>query len=126
MVLSLLLSLFAATDSESQLRARVDLHSRELLVRGERILNWLEDTYARKASGLAGPAPVPPDVGASLAARERPPVPCIPGLEFTQPGRGWETVDLFGVARAPVPYNVFRARLAEENRTGEEVVCASR
>jgi radical SAM superfamily enzyme YgiQ (UPF0313 family) len=108
-----------------ELRARVDLHSRELLVRGERILNWLEDTYARKASGLAGPAPVPPDVGASLAAQERAPVPCIAGLEFTQPGRGWETVDLFGVSRAPVPYNVFRARLAEEDRTGEEAVFTS-
>lgn len=107
------------------LRARVDLHSRELLVRGERVLNWLEDTYARKASGLSGPAPVPPDVGTSLATKDSLPEACIAGLEFTQPGRGWETVDLFGVSRAPVPYNVFRARLAEENRTGEEFVCAS-
>ncbi len=116
----------ALRDFARQLRDRVDLHSRELLVRGERILNWLEDTYARKAAGLAGPAPVPPDVGASPSARETPLVAHIPGLEFTVPGRGWETVDLFGVSRAPVPYNVFRARLAEEDRTGEEVVCASR
>jgi hypothetical protein len=109
-----------------QLRARVDLHSRELLIRGERVLNWLEDTYGRKASGLAGPAPVPPDAGLGLAATERPPVPSIPGLEFTQPGHGWENVDLFGVSNAPVPYSVFRARLAEEDRTGEEVGCSSR
>ena len=107
-----------------ELRGRVDVHSRELLVRGERVLNWLEDTYARKACGLTGPAPVPPDLGASLAAKELPQVPSIPGLEFIQPGHGWETVDLFGVSQAPVPYNVFRARLAED-RTGEEVVCAS-
>jgi radical SAM superfamily enzyme YgiQ (UPF0313 family) len=108
-----------------ELRARVDHHSRQLLVSGERILNWLEDTYARKAAGLPGPAPVPPDAGISRAAAEQPSAPCIPGLEFTQPGRGWEAVDLFGVSHAPVPYNVFRARLAEENRTGEEVVCTS-
>jgi radical SAM superfamily enzyme YgiQ (UPF0313 family) len=107
------------------LRARVDLHSRELLIRGERVLNWLEDTYARKAAGIAGPAPVPPDAGVSRAETEQPPVPCIPGLEFIQPGRGWEAVDLFGVSHAPVPYNVFRARLAEEERTGQPVACAS-
>jgi radical SAM superfamily enzyme YgiQ (UPF0313 family) len=107
------------------LRTRVDLHSRELLVRGERVLNWLEDSYARKTAGLSGPAPIPPDTLAGRAAIQQPPVPCIPGLEFIQPGRGWETVDLFEVSRAPVPYKVFRARLAEEERTGEPVPCAA-
>ena len=106
-------------------RVRVDRHSRELIVRGERIVNWLEDTYARKDSSvpyasLAAPEPLGFD-----SARENIPTPVIPGLEFTRPGSGWETVDIFGVARAPVPYNIFRARLAEEKRTGE-TVCASR
>ncbi len=103
------------------LRMRVDRQSRGLLLRGERILNWLEDAYARKASpgctSLAAPFPL------DVAAEQ---IPCsvVPGLEFTRPGSGWEAVDLFGVARAPVPYNVFRARLAEESRTCEEPVCA--
>jgi anaerobic magnesium-protoporphyrin IX monomethyl ester cyclase len=102
------------------LRARVDCQSRQLLVRGERILNWLEDTYARK-----GRVPAPADVHGSDAAEPQAPISIIRGLEFTRPGSGWEAVDLFGVARAPVPYQVFRARLAEEERNGEEVVCAS-
>ena len=104
-----------------ELRMRVDRQSRGLLLRGERILNLLEDTYARKASPdcFSVAAPFSLDVAAEQ-------IPCsvVPGLEFTRPGSGWEAVDLFGVARAPVPYNVFRARLAEEGRSCEEPVCA--
>jgi len=106
-------------------RVRVDRHSRELMVRGERIVNCLEDTYARKVSGVPYDAPAAPEPLDFDSAKERIPTPVIPGLEFTRPGSGWEVVDLFGVARAPVPYNIFRARLAEEKRTGEEAVCAS-
>src|SRR5271165_7142965 len=106
-------------------RARVDQHSRELLVRGESILNWLDDAYARKAFGTPCYAPAAPLPLGSNAAKEPIPTPVIPGLEFTRPGSGWEAVDLFGVARAPVPYNLFRARLAEKTRTGQEAVCAS-
>ena len=99
-------------------RLRIDRHSRELMVRGERIVNCLEDTYAGRVSGvpynaLAGPEPLGFD-----SAKEHIPMHVMAGLEFTGPGSGWETVDLFGVARAPVPYNLFRARLAEEKRTG--------
>jgi len=108
------------------MRTRVDRRSRELLVRGERLLNWLEDTQARQVSGIPGPAPTPPEptqlgdeVGRALT-------PTMAGLEFTRPGFGWEAVDLFGVARAPVPYHVFRARLAEEERNSEAVACTSR
>jgi len=108
-----------------EMRTRVDRHSRELLVRGERLLNWLEDIYARHASGLPGSVPTPPEPFGFGEEVGRTPIPTIPGLEFTRPGRGWEAVDLFGVARAPVPYHVFRARLAEEDRKGEDVVCAS-
>lgn len=105
-------------------RVRVDRHSRELIVRGERIVNWLEDTCAREDSrvpyaSLAAPEPLGFD-----SEKKSIPTPVIPGLEFTRPGSGWETVDIFGVARAPIPYNIFRARLAEEKRTGE-AVCAS-
>jgi len=104
---------------------RVDQHSRELMVRGERILNWLDDTYTRKVSGIPNYAPAPPEPFGSDSAKEDIPPSVIPGLEFTRPGSGWEGVDLFGVAQAPVPYKIFRARLAEETRTGEEAVCAS-
>jgi len=106
-------------------RVRVDRHSRELMVRGERILTWLEGTYAQKGSDLPYYAPAPPDTVGFDSAQEQIPTAVIPGLEFTRPGSGWEAVDLFGVARAPVPYNIFRARLAEETRTGQEAVCAS-
>lgn len=104
-------------------RARVDRHSRELMIRGERILNCLDEIYARKTSGIYTPAP-PQPLGFD-SAHEHTPTQVIPGLEFTRPGSGWEGVDLFGVAQAPVPYRIFRARLAEETRTGKEAVCAS-
>lgn len=106
-------------------RARVDRRGRELIVRGDRILKWLEDTYARQGSACPDLALAPPEPLNVGATGEGICAPTIPGLEFTRPGSGWEAVDLFGVAQAPVPYNVFRARLAEENRTGEEAVCAS-
>jgi hypothetical protein len=106
-------------------RMRIDRHSRELIVRGERILNWLEDTYAGNASEITYDAPVPPDPLGFNSVKEHTSTPIIPGLEFTRPGSGWEGVDLFGVARAPVPYHIFRARLAEEIRAGEQAVCAS-
>ncbi len=106
------------------LRVRVDRQSRTLLLRGERILNCLEDAYSRKGSSVPGRTPAVVG-GLSLdVAEEQAPLPVVPGLEFTRPGSGWEAVDLFGVARAPVPYHVFRARLAEEGRTREETVCA--
>jgi hypothetical protein len=106
-------------------RLRVDQHSRELMVRGERIVNCLEDTYARKISGIPYNALAAHEPLGFDSAKADIPTPVIPGLEFTRPGSGWETVDLFGVARAPMPYNIFRARLAEDRRTSE-VVCASR
>jgi hypothetical protein len=105
-------------------RMRVDRHGRELMVRGERIVNCLEDTHAGRVSGIPYNALAATEPLGFDSAKADIPTPVIPGLEFTRPGSGWETVDLFGVARAPVPYNTFRARLAEEKRTGE-AVCAS-
>jgi len=94
-----------------QMRERVDDHSADLLARGQRVLNWLEDAYARKSAGVTGAPPAPPEV---LPASDRhPSTPEIPGLEFIRPGWGWENVDLFGVSQAPVPYRVYQARLAE-------------
>ena len=97
-------------------RARVDRHSRSLLVRGERVLNCLEATFARKQAGLRGPAPVPEEEVVPEAQVGTPAPPEIPGLEFIRPGAGWDKVDLFGVSCAPVPYEVFRLRLAEQNQ----------
>jgi radical SAM superfamily enzyme YgiQ (UPF0313 family) len=105
-------------------RVRVDRQSRDLIVRGERIVNCLEDTYARRDSRVPYQALTASESLVFDSVKEQVPTPVIPGLEFTRPGSGWETVDLFGVARAPMPYHVFRARLAEEKRSGE-VVCAS-
>jgi hypothetical protein len=107
-------------------REKVDGHSGSLLVRGERILNWLDATYARKQAGLHGPALAPGDEVAIHNQLATPTPPAIAGLEFIRPGSGWEMVDLFGVSRAPVPYEVFRLRLAEQNRNAEgEAVYAS-
>ena len=107
-------------------RGKVDRQSAGLLVRGERILNWLDATLARKQAGLCGPAAAPPE---EAAPQHEPAIavpPTIPGLEFIRPGSGWETIDLFGVSRAPVPYEVFRNRVAEQNRNaGESAVCAN-
>ena len=94
-----------------QMRERVDLHSADLLVRGQRVLNWLDDSYARKCAGLPGPAPAPPERTAAPSVPAS--APEIPGLEFIRPGAGWEDVDLFGISQAPVPYRVHQARLAE-------------
>jgi anaerobic magnesium-protoporphyrin IX monomethyl ester cyclase len=95
----------------SNMRERVDAHSGDLLTRGQRILNWLEDAYARISAGLNGPAPAPPEENGQLVRSSY--EPGIPGLEFIRPGSGWEAVDFFGVSQAPVPYRVYKARLAE-------------
>lgn len=105
-------------------REKVDRHSAGLLVRGDRILNWLDATYARKQAALSGPAPAPAEESTAQQELTVPPPPAIPGLEFIRPGSGWEAVDLFGVSRAPVPYEVFRNRLAEQSRNAEgDAVC---
>jgi hypothetical protein len=107
-------------------RQKVDHHSAELLVRGERLLNWLDATFARKKSGQLGPAPLPVEDAVTAGQFVSPVRPEIPGLEFIRPGNGWEMVDLFGVSRAPVPYEVFRLRLAEQNRNAEvSTACAN-
>lgn len=106
-------------------RVRVDRQSRELMVRGERILTCLEETYARKIPGVPDPSPARFEASGLDSSTGHSPAQAIPGLEFTGPGSGWEAVDLFGVAQAPVPYHIFRARLAEEKRAGEDAVCAS-
>ena len=93
------------------MRERVDAHSGGLLTRGQRVLNWLEDAYARKSAGLSGPPPAPPEEHSRTGRNVSPPE--IPGLEFIRLGSGWENVDLFGVSQAPVPYRVYQARLAE-------------
>ena len=107
-------------------REKVDRHSTGLLLRGERILNWLDATYARKQGGLSGPAPAPVEEAVRQHELTTSTPPAIPGLEFILPGSGWEFVDLFGVSRAPVPYEVFRNRLAEQNLSTEgDAVCVN-
>ena len=97
------------------MRVRVDRHSTDLLARGEDLLNRLEASYAKKTSGLAERVRISEEIDLN-ASELRPPSSGISGLEFIRPGSGWESVDLFGVSRAPVPYQVFKARLAEQLR----------
>ena len=66
-------------------RRRVDRHSATLLVRGERLLNWLEATYARKQAGLCGPAPLPSDQSDSEFSAPQPNIPGIPGSASVTP-----------------------------------------
>ena len=105
-----------------QMRERVDNHSANLLTRGQRVLNWLEDAYARKSAGLTGPPPPPPE--AQAGPDRNIDAPEIPGLEFIRRGSGWEDVDLFGVSQAPVPYRVYKARLAEYVEAEKGKACA--
>ena len=111
----------AIRDFARRMRERVDIHSSGLLTRGQRVLNWLEDAYARKSAGLPGPPAPPPEMSAPV---DQPVAPVIPGLEFIQAGSGWEQVDLFGVAQAPVPYRVYQARLAEYRESQQARACA--
>ena len=108
----------------SRMRERVDEHSGDLLTRGQRVLNWLEDAYSRISAGLPGMSPIPPETCGGPDRRVYSPE--IPGLEFIRPGSGWEDVDFFRVSQAPVPYRVYKARLAEYTESqGSERACAS-
>jgi hypothetical protein len=107
------------------MRTLVDRQSRRLIERGEGILNRLEETWVRRDEPARPFQLQQPPIGAVPADRAAQSFPQIPGLEFTRPGTGWEAVDLFGVASAPVPYDVFRARLAEEERETATVAGAA-
>ncbi len=86
-----------------EMRERVDQRSSELLERGERILNWLETTYARRQSGPVDA----PEVGPSGIHY------AYPATSARAPGSG-NAFDPLGLTPVPIPYDVFKARLNAE------------
>lgn len=87
----------------AELRERVDERSTELLARGERILHWLENTYAHRASG-------PGDIEEMPAYSASP-----PHLTTQSPVAPADNpFDPLGLTPVPIPYDVFKARLGAE------------
>ncbi len=85
----------------AQMRERIDNRSRDLLMRGERILNALETSHGRQS-----PVEVP-----EFTAWQRP-----------APPAPVNTLDPLGLTPTPIPYDVFRARMEAEQ---QEAVAAS-
>lgn len=87
-----------------EMREQVDERSRDLLARGEQILNWLETTYERRQQG---PVEIPkmPTVGSRY--------PYLP-MQAAEASRV-NPFDPLGLIPVPIPYEVFKARLAAEH-----------
>jgi radical SAM superfamily enzyme YgiQ (UPF0313 family) len=90
-----------------QMRERVDERSRELLARGECILNWLETTYLRRDEGPVEAPEMP-------AATGRISYPPQAAAEYSNP------LDPLGLTPVPIPYDVFKARLNAERQQDPE------
>lgn len=78
-----------------RMRGEVDARSESLREDGERILKWLEDTYAAKGA-IAQP------LRRRLPARHRP----------TVPSEGFDLAAVLGIGDRPIPYADFAADLA--------------
>ncbi|OOP56219.1 MAG: hypothetical protein AYP45_10275 [Candidatus Brocadia carolinensis] len=101
-----------------EMRERVDERSRGLHAQGERILRWLTNTYERRGQDVRVPGFMT-NTGA-LSFLSCKPMPyssrdSLEKLEFVTPEADWiDEKDLLGVASAPIPYNVFKSRFAEQ------------
>jgi hypothetical protein len=92
----------------SEMRERVDERSMDLLARGEQIQGWLEAAYERRADGRF-------EVPQSHASAFR-------SFAATVAGPGWTNpYDPLGLTPVPIPYDVFRARLADEPASHQPV-----
>lgn len=108
-----------------EMRARVDAKSNELKIRGEYLLNWLEETNA--GCGWQAGMPLSYQGGAALAAapvnRSPEPVPyqglqSLEQVDFLGQERGWvDGGHAFGLSPTAIPYREFKRRLAEYSRT---------
>ena len=101
-----------------EMRERVDERSRGLHAQGERILRRLSNTYdhrgqdARVSRFVSNTGALP-----FLSCKPKPyyGLESLENLEFMTPDSEWmEDTDLLGVAPAPIPYHVFKNRLAEQ------------
>jgi anaerobic magnesium-protoporphyrin IX monomethyl ester cyclase len=87
-----------------EMRETVDERSRELLVSGESILKWLETSYERRGQGTVDMSEMP----VNRSHYGSPP-------ESKEPQPGWPNpFDPLGLTPIPIPYDVFKARLAAE------------
>jgi len=86
-----------------EMRERVDERSRGLQARGERILSFLETAYQRRSKGCYEIPDMPPS-----EPRAMPTQPSAPG---------WNSpFDPLGLTPVPIPYDLFKARLAAERQ----------
>ena len=100
-----------------EMRGRVDHKSRELVAKGEAILQWLEDTNAGEVPKfgqlpeLSGPMPRLP--------QSAEPVPynglaSLGNYDFLGPQMGWvDGIQPFGLSPAAIPYTTFKEQLAK-------------
>lgn len=103
-----------------EIRQSVDERSAELHAQGERILHWLERSYESRGQGAKVPKLLPAGEGLSFLDWE--PVPyrgleSLTELDWTPPAAG-NGADLFGLASGPIPYDVFKSRLAAQESEG--------
>jgi len=101
-----------------EMRERVDERSRGLHAQGERILRRLSNTYDHRGQDVRVSRFVS-NTGALpfLSCKPKPyyGLESLENLEFMTPDSEWmEDTDLLGVAPAPIPYHVFKNRLAEQ------------
>jgi len=102
-----------------KMRAQVDEKSRELHDDGERILDWLNDTYEHQGQpGPEGKTLLPSTAGFPFLACK--PVPyrglqSLKELEFVSTGpEGAGGDDLLSPAPVPIPYDQFKSRLTSQ------------
>lgn len=82
----------------NQMRQRIDDRSRELIGKGECIVQWLETAYQRRD---VGPSVIPEVLGDLPSFSER----ASPAVN---------PLDPLGLVPVPVPYEVFKSRLEQE------------
>lgn len=102
-----------------EMRQQVDQRGRALHAEGERILNWLTESYEGGGKRAAiGPSPVSvgmPFLSCRIAPYSGP--DSLRELRFLAPDEQ-QPPDLFAINPAPVPYHLFKSRLAEQQGRG--------
>jgi radical SAM superfamily enzyme YgiQ (UPF0313 family) len=99
----------------AEMRQEVDQRSRTLHAQGERILNWLTESYEHGGSG-ATIRPSLASVGMPFLSCRIAPYSGLDGLrelQFVAPDDE-QPFDPFGINPTPVPYHLFKSRLADQ------------
>ena len=101
-----------------EMRRQVDERSKTLHIQGEKILNWLTDTYTRREKSTFGMQDRNPAIDSLpfLAPRPMPytEIGQMEEMEFSAdcPEDLQKSLDFFGIAPVAIPYSEFKHRLA--------------